>query len=788
MYIRTDIHPGNSGWRDSSGGGRISIPDISPPPVRWLKLNQEKKMKRAVHIMKAIVFAAILVAQNAAAEEIYPFEAGKWGYVSEQGKVVIEPQFEEVGFFTNGVATAKQGGKWGLIDTKGNWLAKPQFEKLEHDCKEIWWIENIRAEDGKRQYDFINSKGKIILSADDNQRLVCTGVNGMLIMYSGIMGGYDYGLYDKDGVEILKPEYDWISFRELDGFAYGVAKYLKKGEINSKYGVLDAHGKWIFKPEFHHINIENHYAFIQKEKGSNFGLYDLKNRKMVIDFILDDYGERYPIKEGGYSNTLYAIWKRFDSPQNGKYRRYGFVSIANIRIITPVYVEISENLSEGLIAVREENGKWGFVSEEAKVAINPRFEEVLFFENGLAGAKFEGKWGYINKKGEWVIAPAYSEVGAFDNGGLAPVRAIANSGGKWGFIDKKGEWIVPPAYSEVGAFDSEGLAPVAKITDRRHAYGIVNRAGEELFPPNSGFERIGPFASNGLASASFFSPLLGWVYGYIDKKGKWAIKPRYRSADNFNDCGIAFVQTGGAWEGKYIDSKGKTIRLPEKIYFSSLSDYCKASQGAFITADGSVHPKIMNLFKNNYIFSVTKSYNPKVAFVGIQESGERFQAGLIDDKGNMLINPMPDIYFKNPFDKSDFARIHRIIEKDNKIMVIVGIINIKGEFVFDIGDYDIDGEFCEKGFARIKRQKDGKWGLINREYKIVVEPQYDDIHHTMMWHNNLFLATRKDEKTGFERQYWLDKNAEVRFHTDRVEGRYVIKNAAGEILWQSEQK
>jgi hypothetical protein len=33
MYIRTDIHPGNSGWSDSSGGGRISIPDISPPPA-----------------------------------------------------------------------------------------------------------------------------------------------------------------------------------------------------------------------------------------------------------------------------------------------------------------------------------------------------------------------------------------------------------------------------------------------------------------------------------------------------------------------------------------------------------------------------------------------------------------------------------------------------------------------------------------------------------------------------------------------------------------------------------
>jgi hypothetical protein len=146
---------------------------------------------------------------------------------------------------------------------------------------------------------------------------------------------------------------------------------------------------------------------------------------------------------------------------------------------------------------------------------------------------------------------------------------------------------------------------------------------------------------------------------------------------------------------------------------------------------------------------------------------------------------MPDIYFKDPFYESDFARIHRVIDNGTKVKVILGIINIKGEFVFDIGDYDIDQRFCEKGFARIQRQKDGKWGLINSEYKIVLEPQYDGIHHTMMWHNNLFLATRKDEKTGVALQYWLDKDAAVRFHTDMIDGKYVMKNAEGEILWQS---
>jgi hypothetical protein len=48
--------------------------------------------------MKAVISTVVLVAQNTAAEEIYPFEAGKWGYVSEQGKAVLEPQFDQTGF------------------------------------------------------------------------------------------------------------------------------------------------------------------------------------------------------------------------------------------------------------------------------------------------------------------------------------------------------------------------------------------------------------------------------------------------------------------------------------------------------------------------------------------------------------------------------------------------------------------------------------------------------------------------------------------------------------------
>jgi hypothetical protein len=62
---------------------------------------------------------AVLVAQSAAAEEIYPFKVGKWGYVSEHGKVVIKPQLDEAYFFISGVAVAKKDEKRAINSSIG---------------------------------------------------------------------------------------------------------------------------------------------------------------------------------------------------------------------------------------------------------------------------------------------------------------------------------------------------------------------------------------------------------------------------------------------------------------------------------------------------------------------------------------------------------------------------------------------------------------------------------------------------------------------------------------------
>lgn len=76
-------------------------------------------------IGKAVYESAKLFLENNSLAAIE--ENGKWGYVDKDGKVVIEPQFEEAHSFLNGYAAVKVHGKWGFINEKGKLVIEETF-------------------------------------------------------------------------------------------------------------------------------------------------------------------------------------------------------------------------------------------------------------------------------------------------------------------------------------------------------------------------------------------------------------------------------------------------------------------------------------------------------------------------------------------------------------------------------------------------------------------------------------------------------------------------------------
>lgn len=58
--------------------------------------------------------------------------------------------------------------------------------------------------------------------------------------------------------------------------------------------------------------------------------------------------------------------------------------------------------SEGVVPVQATNGRWGYVNEQQRWIITPRFEDAQEFKGARAAVRQNGKWGFINKRGEWL--------------------------------------------------------------------------------------------------------------------------------------------------------------------------------------------------------------------------------------------------------------------------------------------------------------------------------------------------------------------------------------------------
>ncbi|EIQ3151057.1 WG repeat-containing protein, partial [Campylobacter coli] len=124
-------------------------------------------------------------------------------------------------------------------------------------------------------------------------------------------------------------------------------------------------------------------------------------------------------------------------------------------------------VSGDLIRVKID-GQWSFLDKNGEFAIEPKFDNLGVFSEGLAGVGLNGKYGFIDKSGKIVIEPKFDNLGVFSEG-LAGVGL----NGKYGFIDKNGEFVIKPKFDEAWDF-SEGLAKV----ELNRKYGFMDKNGK----------------------------------------------------------------------------------------------------------------------------------------------------------------------------------------------------------------------------------------------------------------------------------------------------------------------
>jgi hypothetical protein len=133
--------------------------------------------------------------------------------------------------------------------------------------------------------------------------------------------------------------------------------------------------------------------------------------------------------------------------------------------------------------------------------------------------------------------------------GLAPFLANSDEYGMhlYGFVNKKFEVVIPPIYRKVKHF-SQGLAPVKLGKE----WKFINIKGKVIIDePFADIVDIG--FSQGLCACRRVD---GGLYGYINKKGVFKIKPQFQVAFAFFS-GLAVVCIDN---GIYcIDKRGEFV-------------------------------------------------------------------------------------------------------------------------------------------------------------------------------------------------------------------------------------
>ncbi len=166
----------------------------------------------------------------------------KCGFIDEQGNIVIEAEYESVGYFKRGLAWVKystnRGKRGRYINKKGEDVAESTFIRAKN-FDPISGLARIVGLDGKKAY--VKLDGDVIHF--DNSREYKNFVGGMC-RESEYAGDAKIGYLNKDGEWAIKP-----TFKLAKDFNHGYAPVYISGD----WGIINEKGEWVIEPKYYDI-------------------------------------------------------------------------------------------------------------------------------------------------------------------------------------------------------------------------------------------------------------------------------------------------------------------------------------------------------------------------------------------------------------------------------------------------------------------------------------------------------------------------------------------------------
>lgn len=518
---------------------------------------------------------------------------GKWGYVNDDGGLVIEPRWGSAGEFHGGIAPVIRGPLpgsseklgWYFIDRSGKELCgpveiygQPRFRNGFYEIYQsrVGW----RKIDTKGNILVFNKYGPVGIPAGSNLR---TGERP---------GAYHDRGGKVESVDLLGPADD-VVMREVDpgaDFSNGHMPYA----LPPKYGWIDPDGKVLVEPAWDAAVVLS-LDRIRVRKGEKWGLADRTGKIVVeplwddIEILVVDSGSLGPdgksLMLGREGAPILSPWVRARDGDKQVILRPDGRPAMPANLPDAEYVDFYGPDRIAITQPDENGGKLWSLYEPAsgKLTNFPDASTFLWNWNSASagviwtldktsqqwrlmdrdGGNFGHSqpekpdgWGFIEgrallRKPEGmfyvgatlraVAGTVWQEARDFSEG-----RAAVRRDGKWGYIGLDGRLAIEPVWSEVGEFRC-GLAAVRQGS----FWGFIGMDGKIAIHPL--WDRVGNFArvpdgversapEKDLAPVSF-----NGHWGVIDRTGRLEVDPVInRDRRSFSNGGYV-VYISGRW-------------------------------------------------------------------------------------------------------------------------------------------------------------------------------------------------------------------------------------------------
>lgn len=256
--------------------------------------------------------------------------------------------------------------------------------------------------------------------------------------------------------------------------------------------------------------------------------------------------------------------------------------------------------------------------------------------------------------------------------------------------------------------------------------------------------------SYSIYSQQLYPYRVGDKWGYSDSKGKIIIKPKFNSAGFFFSnlkitSPIACVKKGKKYI--FINKKGKKVikeKFDKAYGFNSYTSYSRVTKNGkeyCIDKNGDKTRCITYCSGPRSIMSYFHKYS-KNGKIGVYYFKPILTPQGKDSVEKVVLPAIWDSFYENNY---GFA----IVEQDGKF----GIINKKFELIVSYKYDKILTTQSNRKSGQFKIFEDGKWGLLNRQGKMLIEPKYYKIDFfnrnvTKAWLDNNFWFYI--DKKGFE--------------------------------------